>query len=208
MAIPAMDNLAAAAEFFVQVASGVPTERAAAISVGVDRQRINGLRHLVDQAEEALRWLDPLVGVDVETLLKDTPSRNAGPSRPKPKSDAAPPTAGEDPRDVHRLLDGLRSYRDLRHIALELAHRINPEQVPRAGSRGNSLLWVLNQFGRSDGLSTDDLAYAFCRMGIFSDDDADAPRKVSWELSELKRKGWPVERDGRLWRLNLPGRAR
>ena len=112
---------------------------------------------------------------------------------------------GSVARDVAAMTRGLKNYRDLRHIAAELADRIAVDAVPRKGSRGNALLWVLHQFRRRQGLSLDDLEYAFKRMGVFTSDDPEARRKVAWELGELGRKGWPIKSDGSLHRLELPG---
>lgn len=188
-------ELGHAAVLFVNLASGLPPDEAATL-FGDDPEQIKALDELMRLAQQARHRL----------VARPRPSPPPVPEvQQQPVADEEDEDDDGGRPDVRRLMDGLPNYRKLRHVAGELSKRFGVEMVPRSGSRGNAALWVLYQIGR-EGLTTADIVYAFRRMEILTNGDADATRKVLWELGELRRKKWPVERRDGLWWLELPRR--
>jgi hypothetical protein len=217
---PPPPQAAEAVSFYLDLVSGLPVEKAALRFSG-HRDLIEGLRFLHDGSSAVLQWAavffgsgdelppqQPVPGLPGEGDLAGERDGSVTQTEPTSSDQPAPPPKPDNQggtNDLRLKLDGLKNYRDLRHIAADLADRLAVDAVPRKGSRGNALLWVLHQFRRKQGLSLDDLEYAFKRMGVFTTDDPEARRKVAWELGELGRKGWPIKSDGSLYRLELPG---
>jgi hypothetical protein len=110
------------------------------------------------------------------------------------------PTAGPE---VIKMLGSLKpNYRELRHVAPGLAQTLGILSVPRAGSRGNALLFVLENYAPPTGVSLEDLVFAFETMHVFPRSDPDNRRKVNWEINALQRRGWPIRRDGPFYWLD------
>jgi hypothetical protein len=128
------------------------------------------------------------------------------PEPSQPEVAKAGPSAG--PAVVKMLRTLKPNYRDIRHVAPELAATLGVTSRPRAGSRGNALLYVLDNYAPPTGVSLEDLVVAFETMNVFSRGDPENRRRVNWEVNALQRKGWPILRDGAFYWLDKTRPAR
>lgn len=205
------DDAAAATEFFVHRVSGASVEQAVAKAIGLHPGRLAALESLLEDGRRALSIAQAFQSENSATPSPPTQQGQNSTAHGAARSDqrrAQPAGEADDGNGTHRVLSGLKDYRDIRHVGEELIKRgitPAPRAVPRWKSRGNALLYLLSTVGKRQGLTTDELVYAFQRMGILLPDDEDPRRKVTWELKELGRKGWPVEKEGATWRLTIQG---
>jgi hypothetical protein len=166
----------------IEVGAGIP---AAAPASGPDRPR-----HLEPVAP---RRLSPLM----ERLLKDAAGSAIGDRQAADDDDEFEDIALDGSADLRPLLATLGDFRQTPHIAEKL-QSLYPlvKRVPRQKSRGNAALYVLDKFGRTRPLSLGDLVFAFRTMNVIdpSMSDSDARRLVGWEINELRRRKWPIQR--------------
>jgi hypothetical protein len=95
------------------------------------------------------------------------------------------------------LLVTLPDVKEIPHVAERLKIATpGVTKLPRRASRGNALLFVLDRFGRTRPLTLGDLVFALQKMRAIEVDlpAADAQRITAWEVNELRRRGWPVEK--------------
>jgi len=211
------DSLGPAAQFFLDIAAG-DSLALALKKMGSNEQIVrsrSALEHLAKAGWEAVEFIDAFVGGAAEALQPEPdatdPIFTAAPA-PVVQRDRAVetqklPKAARDISPLRRALDSLEDYRAIKHVAPALAEQYGVERIPRPKTRGNALIFLLHKYARSGPVPVDELIDALRAMGVFEDGDAAARQKMSWELTELRKKGWPVRREGDLVSLTRGGLA-
>lgn len=139
----------------------------------------------------------------LERLIRDVSADVNAVKQEPPKPEIDDEDENDDLGGVERggelraLLATLPDFRQIAHVAETLRGRYpEVQRVPRQKSRGNAALLVLDKFARSRALSLGDLVFAFRTMNVINPEmsDPDARRLVGWEINELRRRKWPVQR--------------
>lgn len=204
---PEPGSLSEASQILLNVAAGdsVPVALRKVGSSEQIRACLPGLEYLIEASQTAVDIIRNLFSdAAVDHEVGDVGSAATvpmNPARPPSATPVVPPPVPATKADQARAklleaIERLPHYRDMKgHIAGELAPKYDVERIPRRGSRGNAILYVLQGPARLRPILVDDLLHALQVMGVFEPEDPAARQKLSWEILELQRKKWPVERD-------------